>query len=47
MQLEVAYERMLDRFPHVRWTGEQSISPNNFVHGVTELIVQLNGGARA
>ena len=43
MQLEVAYERMLARFPHVRWTGKQEISPNNFVHGVTQLEVQLNG----
>lgn len=41
MQLETAYRRILERFPNVRWTGEQTIAPNNFVHAISSLMVDL------
>lgn len=41
MQLEAAYRRILARFPKVRWTGEQTIAPNNFVHAISSLMVDL------
>lgn len=41
MQLESAYRNILGRFPNVRWTGEQTIAPNNFVHAISSLILEL------
>lgn len=41
MQLEAAYRRILTRFPKVRWTGEQTIAPNNFVHAISSLMIDL------
>jgi cytochrome P450 len=41
MQLEAAYRRILQRFPKVRWTGQQTIAPNNFVHAISSLMVDL------
>jgi hypothetical protein len=41
MQLESAYRHILSRFPNVRWTGEQTIAPNNFVHAISSLMVDL------
>lgn len=43
MQLQLAYEKILDRFPNITWTGQQTIAPNNFVHAVSSLKVRLNG----
>ena len=42
MQLETAYQRILERFPNINWTGEQTIAPNNFVHAISSLKVELN-----
>lgn len=41
MQLEVAYERILDRFPNVRWTGKTTQAPNNFVNAISSLEIDL------
>ena len=41
MQLEAAYRQILTRFPDVKWTGEQTIAPNNFVHAISSLMVDL------
>ncbi|MGB0906192.1 MAG: cytochrome P450 [Maricaulaceae bacterium] len=41
MQLRIAYEKILDRFPDIHWTGEQTITPNNFVHAISSLKVKL------
>lgn len=41
LQLRLAYEKILDRFPEIHWTGEQTIAPNNFVHGISSLKVRL------
>ncbi len=41
MQLEVAYRQILARFPDIRWTGEQTLAPNNFVHAISSLMVDL------
>ncbi|KCZ52685.1 cytochrome P450 [Hyphomonas pacifica] len=41
MQLETAYRQILSRFPNIRWTGEQSLAPNNFVHAISSLMVDL------
>jgi cytochrome P450 len=41
MQIEVAYEKMLERFPNVEWTGKQEILPGNFVHTIAELEINL------
>lgn len=41
MQLEAAYRQILGRFPKVRWTGEQVLAPNNFVHAISSLTVDL------
>lgn len=41
MQLEAAYRQILERFPKVRWTGEQVLAPNNFVHAISSLTVDL------
>lgn len=41
LQLRLSFEKILDRFPNISWTGEQKIAPNNFVHGVQKLMVQI------
>ncbi len=41
MQLETAFRRILARFPDVRSTGEQTIGPNNFVHAISRLMIDL------
>lgn len=41
MQLRLAYEKILDRFPNMRWTGQQTIAPNNFVHAISSLKVEM------
>ncbi len=41
MQLESAYRRILARFPRAQWTGEQTIAPNNFVHAISKLMIDL------
>jgi cytochrome P450 len=41
MQLESAYKHILGRFPKARWTGEQVLAPNNFVHAISSLTVDL------
>ena len=41
MQLEVAYTKILERFPNIQWTGHIKQSPNNFVNAISELEVNL------
>ncbi len=41
MQLEVAYRHILHRFPRIEWTGDIEIAPNNFVHAISRLGVDL------
>ena len=41
LQLRLSFEKILDRFPTLEWTGEQKIAPNNFVHGVQSLKVKV------
>ncbi len=41
MQLETAYTKILERFPKIQWTGKHAHAPNNFVHAITELEVDL------
>lgn len=41
MQLEAAYRQILARFPDIRWTGQQEIAPNNFVHAISKLEIDL------
>ncbi|MDJ0920644.1 MAG: cytochrome P450 [Henriciella sp.] len=41
MQLEAAYRQILGRFPNVRWTGNGSLAPNNFVHAISALEIDL------
>lgn len=41
MQLEVAYAKILERFPEIRWTGHIKQAPNNFVNAISELEVDL------
>ena len=43
MQLECAYRQILARFPDVAWTGEEEIAPNNFVHAISKLEIDLGG----
>ncbi|MCX2982904.1 cytochrome P450 [Halieaceae bacterium IMCC14734] len=43
MQLEIAFERIFDRFPNITWTGKQKISPNALVHAISSLEVDLYG----
>ena len=44
MQLESAYRQILERFPNVRWTGKGTIAPNNFVHAISSLEIDLGTG---
>ncbi|WP_300379179.1 cytochrome P450 [Henriciella sp.] len=41
MQLEAAYRQILARFPNAEWTGEIDIAPNNFVHAISRLDIDL------
>lgn len=43
MQLKMAYERILERFPNIYWTGKQTISPIILVHAISSLQVNLYG----
>lgn len=43
MQLELAFTKLFERFPKIGWTGEQKIAPNNFVHAISSLKVNLYG----
>ncbi|MBV1933267.1 MAG: cytochrome P450, partial [Parvibaculaceae bacterium] len=44
MQLDTAYRKILERFPNARWTGKQTMAPNNFVHAISNLEVDLGTG---
>ena len=46
MQLNIAYERIFDRFPNIQWTGKQKIAPVVLVHALSSLQVHLYGGRR-
>ena len=48
MQLSMAYERILDRFPNIVWTGKQKIEPIILVHAISSLTANLysHGGKR-
>lgn len=41
MQLEIAYRKILERFPDIEWTGRIQIAPSNFVHAIQKLEVNL------
>jgi len=41
MQLDVAFTKILERFPNIEWTGKIDILPGNFVHGIHKLEVDL------
>ena len=43
MQLRIATEKILERFPNIHWTGKQKISPNALVHAISSLKVNLYG----
>ena len=43
MQLSMAYERILDRFPNIVWTGKQKIEPIILVHAISSLTANLYG----
>ena len=44
MQLRLSFEKILERFPNISWTGRQTISPNALVHAISSLEVNLYGG---
>lgn len=41
MQLNAAYTQVFERFPNIKWTGKQTVLPNNFTHSIGELEVDL------
>lgn len=43
MQLRMAYERILERFPKIHWTGKQKIEPIILVHAISSLEANLYG----
>ena len=43
LQLKMAYERILERFPNIYWTGKQKIEPIILVHAISSLEVNLYG----
>ncbi|MEL6828715.1 MAG: cytochrome P450, partial [Pseudomonadota bacterium] len=45
MQLDVAYRAFLRRFPNIKWTGNMSLAPSNFVHAISSLEVDLGDPA--
>ena len=44
MQLAAAYRKILERFPNIRWTGRAEYAPNNFVHAISNVEVDLGQG---
>ena len=40
MQLQMAYEKIFERYPTMHYTGEMEIAPNNFVHAISKLMVR-------
>ena len=45
MQLESAFRNILNRYPNVQWTGEKELAPNNFVHAISKLMIDLGDPA--
>lgn len=43
MQLRIASEKILERFPNIHWQGKQKIAPNALVHAISSLKVNLYG----
>ena len=43
LQLRMAYEKILERFPKIHWTGKQKIEPIILVHAISSLQVNLYG----
>ena len=43
MQLRLSFEKILERFPNIHWTGKQKISPVILVHAISSLTVNLYG----
>ena len=43
MQLRLSFQKILERFPNIHWTGKQVISPTVLVHAVSSLSVNLYG----
>ena len=43
LQLRLAIEKILERFPNIHWTGKQTISPIILVHAIASLQVNLYG----
>jgi len=43
MQLQVAYEQILERFPNIEFTGNIKYAPNVLVHAISQLGVSLYG----
>jgi len=43
MQLRLSFEKILERFPNIHWTGKQKIAPNILVHAISSLSVNLYG----
>lgn len=41
MQLDVAFRQILSRFPDVKSTGKMDLAPNNFVHAISHLEIDL------
>lgn len=41
MQLQISLSKILERFPKIAWTGKQRISPNNLVHAISSLEVNI------
>jgi cytochrome P450 len=41
MQLRVLWEEIMQRFHTVEVVGDAVYAPNNFIHGITELPVQV------
>jgi cytochrome P450 len=45
MQLHSAYQNILARYPNIRATGDTELAPNNFVHAISKLMVDLGDPA--
>ncbi len=46
MQLQASYERILARYPNIKWTGRHEHAPNNFVHAISRVDVELGPPAK-
>lgn len=44
MQLEAAFRQILSRFPNAHCTGRMTLAPNNFVHAISSLELDLGTG---